>query len=770
MNQQSESQAYAHAELLRVTLDSIGDAVITTDTSGNITSLNPTAQSLTGWRLEETAGRPLETSLHAVHEITREAVENPATRSLRGGVTVGLPRHTLLIARDGTERPIDGSAAPVRNEAGEVAGVVLVFRDATEDREQVQRVQDALDYAENILATGREPLLVLDRDLRVITANRSFYRVFQVTAEETEHRPVYELGDGQWDIPQLRTLVGNSSPAEVGFDDLKVAYDFPTIGRRVMLLNVRRLVSGRDQTEHILLAIQDVTERERALGALADSELKYRRLFEAAEDGILILDATTGQINEANPFIQDILGRSREDLLGMRLWEIGSFANIAENEAKFVELRQRGHVRYDHLPIETEAGRVTEVEFVSNVYEVDGRQVIQCNIRDISERRKLERETERQAQELAELGRRKDEFLAMLSHELRNPLAPITSAVRLLRMQTIENAAQRQAREVIERQVAQLVHLVNDLLEISRIATGRIQLQLERIDLRLIVERGVEATAHEIERRRHELRISVPAVPVWVNGDPVRLEEVVVNLLANAAKYTDDGGQISITVQQQGDLVTMRVQDTGVGIAPELLPHIFELFTQGEHSLARSEGGLGVGLALVKQLTEMHGGSVDVHDAPGRGSEFVVRLPAVHAEDPQPPPAEAQTAGLHGRPLRILVVDDNEDMARLLQLLIEEDGHATRLAFDGQAALVAAVEFRPDVVLLDIGLPGWDGYEVARRIRREPTLANVTLVAITGYGRESDRAQARDAGFDHFIVKPPDFDRLQEIFAAIASR
>lgn len=775
---QLDSQFRARAELLRVTLNSIGDAVITTDTSGNVTSLNPTAQSLTGWRSEEAAGQPLETVFRIVNEETRAAVENPARRALRDGVTVGLANHTLLIARDGAERAIDDSAAPVRNEAGEVAGVVLVFRDVTERREQERRVQDALDYAESILATMREPLLVLDQDLRVMTANRSFYRVFQVTPRETEQRLIFELGDGQWDIPQLRGLLRGVLRDGIDIEGLEVTHDFPAIGRKVMLLNVRRIVSAHGQTERILLAIEDVTERHEALQSLEDSELKFRRLFEAAQDGILILDATSGQITEANPFILDILGRSRDDVLGKRLWEIGSFANIAENEAKFAELREQGHVRYDHLPLETEAGRQTEVEFVSNVYDAGDRQVIQCNIRDISDRRNLERETARQAQELAELDHRKDEFLAMLSHELRNPLAPITSAVRLLRMQTMENAAQRQAREVIERQAGQLTHLVDDLLEISRITTGRIQLRPERIDLRLIIERGVEATAHEIEQRRHELRVFVPTAPVWVDGDPVRLEEIVVNLLTNAAKYTDDEGQISLVAEQQGDVLTMRVRDSGIGIDPELLPHIFDLFAQGARSLARSEGGLGIGLALVKQITEMHGGSVHVQAAPGRGSEFVVRLPAARAAG-RPPQftdgttdgtTNGATAALRGRSLRVLVVDDSADMARMFQLLIEDDGHRVRTASDGHAALSAALDFHPDVALLDIGLPGWDGYEVARRMREEPTLADISLVAITGYGRDSDRAQARDAGFNHFIVKPPDFEQLREIFATIGSK
>lgn len=763
---ESESELRARAELLRITLDSIGDAVITTDNQGDVTSLNATAQTLTGWSPGEAVGQPLDSVFTIVNEETREVVESPATRALHDGVAVNLTDHTVLIAKDGTERTIDDSAAPVQNEAGEVSGVVLIFRDVSERREQERGLRAALEYAESILATVREPLLVLDRGLRVMTANRSFYEVFQATPVDTVGHLIYELGNGQWDIPQLRRHLEDSS-TEMDSDDIEVVHDFPAMGRRAMRLNVRRLVSDRDHAQRTLVAIEDITARKYAAEAISASELKYRRLFEAALDGILILESTSGRIIDANPYVLRILGRSLDELLGLRLWEIGSLANIAENEARFEELRRQGHVRYDHLPLETEEGVQTEVEFVSNVYEVDGYEVIQCNIRDITDRRRLERETERQAQELADLDRRKDEFLAMLSHELRNPLAPITSAVRILGRQPVENVAQREAREVIERQSAQLTHIVDDLLEISRITTGRIRLRMERVDLRVIIERGLEATRHEVERRHHIVHTAVPATPVWVDGDPVRLEEVIVNIIANAVKYTDDGGHISLSAEQDAGVVTVRIQDDGIGVSADLRPHIFELFTQGERSLARSEGGLGIGLALVKQLTEMHSGSVTLSESSGRGSEFVVTLPVAAGAVPPVPSSPVPGTVAPAAALRVLLVDDNVDMVRVFQLLVEEDGHHVEVAYDGQSALATALRFRPDVALLDIGLPGWDGYEVARRIRAEPTLSGMALVAITGYGRDSDREQARTAGFDYFVVKPPDFERLQDIFATI---
>ena len=270
--------------------------------------------------------------------------------------------------------------------------------------------------------------------------------------------------------------------------------------------------------------------------------------------------------------------------------------------------KTNGYIRYEHLPLETNRGLRVEVEVVANAYREDHHKVIQCNIRDITERSRLEKQMQEQAAALADLHRRKDEFLAMLSHELRNPLAPITNAVQLLRLQKNEDKLQHQACTIIERQVGQLTRLVDDLLEVSRITTGKIHLQQERVALNGIVERAVETTRPLMDQRRHELTVSLSPQPIWLYADAARLEQVVVNLLTNAAKYTADGGHISLAVQQEGDEAVLRVRDTGVGIAPELLPHIFDLFTQAERSLDRSQGGLGIGLCLVQRLVEMHGG------------------------------------------------------------------------------------------------------------------------------------------------------------------
>ena len=400
---------------------------------------------------------------------------------------------------------------------------------------------------------------------------------------------------------------------------------------------------------------------------------------------------------------------------------------------------------------------------------------------------------------LRETDRRKDEFLAMLGHELRNPLAPIINSVQLLSLQKNEGKIQQQARTIIERQVGQLTRLVDDLLEVSRITTGKIRLQQKQTALNDIVERAVESVRPLMSQRGHELTVPPSLLPpIWVNADAVRLEQVIVNLLTNAAKYTADGGRISVTVQQEGDKAVLRVRDSGVGIAPELLPHVFDLFTQAERSLDRSQGGLGIGLCLVQRLVEMHGGRVDVSSTVGQGSEFVVRLPvmatSIETAEPTgrslresaggltPPRSEIENVGgltpsrseienvdPTRRSLRVLVVDDNVDAALSLQLLLTTAGHDVWTAYTGPTALQAVLDFKPNVMLLDLGLPGLDGYEVAKRLRHQPDLSHVVLVAMTGYGQDSDRKRSLAAGFNHHLVKPANFEEVIQILATVSA-
>ncbi len=389
---------------------------------------------------------------------------------------------------------------------------------------------------------------------------------------------------------------------------------------------------------------------------------------------------------------------------------------------------------------------------------------------DISERKSLEKALQERAARLAEADRRKDEFLAMLAHELRNPLAPVRNALHILGLPGVEAAAAAQAREMVQRQVQNMVRLVDDLLDVSRITRGKIRLRAEPVDLAVVVGRAVESARPLIDANRHTLTVSLPDEPLPLTADPTRLEQVFANLLNNAAKYTERGGAIRLEAERQGGEVVVRVRDTGFGIPPQVLPHVFDLFTQADRTLDRAQGGLGIGLTLVKRLVEMHRGSVAAHsEGAGKGSEFVVRLPlaarAVGREGSRGrEPAAAAPAG-PGH-CRVLVVDDNKDAADSLAMLLRVWGHEVRTSHDGQSALKAARSYRPDIVLLDIGLPGLDGYEVAAELRKEFGEGEMLLVALTGYGQDEDRSRSARAGFNQHWVKPVDPEALQALLAA----
>ena len=537
--------------------------------------------------------------------------------------------------------------------------------------------------------------------------------------------------------------------------------------------HISRGVPMRDESGKIIIWIganTDIHDIKLAEMALMDSESRYRRLFETAKDGILLLDTESGRITDANPFMSELLGYSHQHFLGKELWEIGLFSDKSANEAAVRTLQTSGYIRYEHLPLETNIGQKVEVEIVANAYHEDDHKVIQCNIRDITERSRMEIQMREQAVTLEDLHRRKDEFLAMLSHELRNPLSPIASALQLLSLQKNEDQLQQKARTIIERQVGQLTRLIDDLLEVSRITTGRIHLQQEPVALNGIVEHAIETVRPLIVRHQHALTVSLSKEPIWLFADAARLEQVVVNLLTNAAKYTHDSGQIWLTVQQDGDECELRVRDNGVGIAPETLPHVFDLFTQAERSLDRSQGGLGIGLALVQRIVEMHKGRVEAFSTLGQGTEFVVHLPVMTPSANQTTVLENENIQKNEHSLRVMVVDDNEDAAQMLGMLLLSSGHEVLTVHDGPSTLTAAQDFLPDVVLLDIGLPGMDGFEVAKKMREQVTFKDVVLIAMTGYGQVSDRQRSKEAGFDHHLVKPPDFKKLQQILEAVSEK
>ena len=357
-------------------------------------------------------------------------------------------------------------------------------------------------------------------------------------------------------------------------------------------------------------------------------------------------------------------------------------------------------------------------------------------------------------QALKEADRKKDEFLATLAHELRNPLAPIRNSLEVLKRAGNDSEVAAQSRGTMERQMSQMVRLVDDLLDVSRISRNRLALRRESVALAEIVSNAVEACRPQIDAARHELQTDLPAQPIHVHADSVRLVQVLGNLLNNACKYTEPGGRIDISARREEGEVIIRVRDNGIGIPPELLPRAFEMFSQLDRTLDRAQGGLGIGLTLVQRLVEMHEGTVTAHsDGPGRGTEFTVRLPALAASPLPRPPAEPNLGSKPGK-RKILVVDDNRDSATTLAMLLKITGNELQTAHDGQEAVAKAEQFQPEVILLDIGMPVMDGYQACRAIRTQPWGQRIKIVALTGWGQDSDRRQTREAGFDAHLVKP----------------
>ena len=512
----------------------------------------------------------------------------------------------------------------------------------------------------------------------------------------------------------------------------------------------------RDATgspKYIVGLVIDVTERKQAetrLGAviasindhLASYDRKWRYTY----------------VNEQGAAI---LGRKREELLGRCIWDL--FPEAVGNQY-YRELQQalaeQRVIRSEHYyaPLDT--------WFENHIYPTpDGVTVFSA---DVTWRKRLEQELRHQNERLAEADRRKDEFLATLAHELRNPLAPVRTGLQILKTPGLDETVARRTREIIDRQIHQLVRLVDDLLDVSRVMRGKIDLRRERVDLVDIVARAIETAHPLLEAHGHELEVVQPPEPLTLDADPVRLVQVVGNLLTNAAKYTDQRGRIRVTAGRDGDFAVLSVQDTGIGIPPDLLPRVFELFVQADHSTNRAHGGLGVGLTLVRNLVEMHGGRVEAESAGvGFGSTFTVRLPlGTSGAPPHHAPDAATRAPATVVPRKVLIVDDNADAAESLAALLTLAGHDVRAVQDGTAALASALKDPPEVALLDLGMPSMDGFELARRFRSDPKLAGVRLVALTGWGQDEDRRRTRAAGFDAHLVKPIEIEALADLIEA----
>ncbi len=776
----AERRAGEQRELLEVTLHSIGDAVITTDLQGRVASMNAVAEALTGWGPADAVGKPLDTVFRIVSEGTRRPVESPATKALREGVVVGLANHTLLVRKDGSECPIDDSAAPIRDEYGIVSGCVLTFRDVTAQRrvehERASQLLTARLLA-SIIESSDDAIIGKSLDGVIQSWNAGAERLFGYNAAEAVGRHISLV------IPPDRLAEEDHIIASLKEGRRIEHFETERVRRDGRLILVSLTISPiKDEAGVVVGAskiVRDVTrhregeQRERQLLAeAAAANAKFRAFFDqgAFFAGIMDLDGT---LVEANRLSWEACGYTPEQVVGKPFWQGPWWAPSRELSAAIEAATRQaaaGQMFRAEMPYFVADGTERVVDFtIQPIRDEIGRVVALTPIgvditerkRAEAERKRLEDSLKRLALDLSEADRRKNEFLAMLAHELRNPLAPISNTIRALHVVGSDGEALRSASEMLQRQVGQMSRLIDDLLDISRITRGKIELRKQRIDLAAIVQQAVEAVRDLYRSMEHELTVTLPPQPVQLHADPARLAQVVGNLLSNAGKFTDNGGHIWLTVRQDGEHAEIAVRDTGIGIAAEHHARLFDMFEQVDTSLERSQGGLGIGLTLVRTLVELHGGSVGVHsDGLGRGSEFTVRLPVLvdATEDVSPAPAAVEQAPAPGR--RVLIVDDSEDGAESLAMLLQFGGHETYKAHDGLAAIEAARRLRPDVVLLDIGLPGLNGYEVCSRIRQEPWGKRATLVALTGWGQDEDRDRSREAGFDAHMVKPVDFDAL----------
>jgi PAS domain S-box-containing protein len=927
-------------ERLRVTLASIGDAVITADVQGCIAYQNAVAESLTGWTQDEAVGKPLDAVFNIVNEKTRQGVENPAKRALREGASVGLANDTVLIRKDGTERPIDDSAAPIRDGEGRVIGCVLVFRDITARRRAEQQLANEKARIESIVNHAIDGIIAIDENGTVEAFNPAAEKLFGYLAEEVIAQNVKMLmpepfhsehdgflanyrGTGQAKIIGLgREVDGRRKDGTTFPMDLAVSEFW--LGNRRCFTGIVRDITERKQAEEEVRSateqLQIVTESLPTTAARCSRDLKYlwvnnacAEYFGLPREGIVgrpvidvigpalfeqlrpyldqvlrgerasyerqvdsrglgdrwiqaiytptfdaegkpdgyvavSLDVTERKLGEErlraseqrlaaeveamtrlhalstrlqsaddlssalNDLLENAIVASRADFGNIQLYNpqmraleivaqrgfgpefLDHFRTVlVEDGSACAQAMQKGDriiiedvsvaaAFEPHRPVAAAAGfRAVQstpmqnrggavIGMLSTHLRAPGRpserdeQLLDLYARlaaDLIERLRMERA-------LKEADRKKDEFLATLAHELRNPLAPLQNALELLRRSDDNKKLIDQARSIMERQVSQMVRLVDDVLDISRITKGKLHVRKECVELADVLNVAIETVRPLIGALAHELTVTTPPDPVHVQADPARLAQVFVNLLHNAAKYTEKAGHIWLSAERRGNEAVVSVRDTGIGIPAEHLPRLFTMFSQVTSALERSQGGLGIGLSLVKGLVELHGGSIEARSGgPGKGSELTVRLPIVDVpiEAPLRPGDEERTPS--ERRFRILVVDDLRDAADSMAMMLKMAGHETRTAYDGLEAIQSAAAFQPNVILLDVGLPKMNGYEAARHIREQPWGGNVTLVALTGWGQEEDKRRAQEAGFDHHLTKPVKPADLQELLEGI---
>ena len=785
-------------EMLRITLASIGDGVIATDPEGHITFLNAVAAQHTGWSLEEARGKPIVDVFHIVNEQTREKVENPCEKVLRTGKIVGLANHTILISKDGSERPIEDSAAPIIDSAGRIYGMVLVFTDATFQR----RTQNALQQIAAIVEHSDDAVISKNRQGIITSWNAAAEKLYGFTASEAVGKHISlivpeeqrdelvvimerlwrgELID-HWDTIRMRKD-GSLVDVSLRISPIRDAY-----GEVIGASKVARDVSQRKRNEQSLQFLADASaslaaliDRDSALQQAAASMVPFFAdwcvVYALRTDGTIGNPASAHRDPAKQQLLSEFLAEYPVDWespsVTVRAWRTGHTQFIPRlTDEQLQKLGQNDHLMKSlwtlnprsviSVPMKIRERTIGVISFVQSdsgqIYEESDVPLAE----DLARRVATALDNAQLLNSIRESERQKDEFLAMLAHELRNPLAAIRYAADAARLPDSE--APSEMLDVIDRQANNLTRLIDSLLDISRISQEKIQLRREPIDAVAIIERAVAALQPLIEEKGDRLVVEIADEPLPLFVDATRTEQILANLLTNAAKYSPDGSEITLKAHASEGEVVVQVIDHGIGISAEMLPRVFDLFAQADHTLDRSQGGLGIGLTVVRKLTEMHGGTVSVHsDGVGQGSTFTVRLPL--SEPAEPASSAADDLQTPHPALNVLVVDDNRDTAQAEAMLLKMHGHQVTLAHDGRSALELFEEIKPDAVLLDIGLPVINGYDVAAKLR-ERGYANTLLIAVSGYGQTEDRERSKRSGFNHHLVKPVDVRELLAILHA----
>lgn len=780
-----KQRARQEAEQFRLLVQGTKDyAIFMLDSKGRIVTWNAGAERLKGYRADEIVGQ------HFSRFYPQEALDR------------GWPAHELKVAaaegrfedegwrvrKDGTQFWANVVVTALKNDRGELLGFSKVTRDLTERKqaeesarrlvaettarrvaeENARLIQEQRERLHVTLASIGDAVISTDAQGRVDFLNPVAESLLEWTSQEASGR----------DLSEVFHIVNEQTRQPVENPALRALREGIIVGlanHTVLISKSGRELPIDDSAAPIrtadgkvfgsVLVFRDITERYRKEAELRAAERRFQAVFNQQFQFMAILDCE-GAVVDANETCFKATGVTRDQVLGRLLWETPWFDRIPEVPSKWksivAQTASGAAPISSEMPYALSDGRVRLAATVTSGL-TDGGQVVNLIVegRDVTEKKAQE-------QALLDNDRRKDEFLATLAHELRNPMAPIRNSLQILKMPRIDPDIAQQTREVMERQVHHLVRLVDDLLDVSRVMRGKIELRREPVELATVIARAVETAKPLIEVQGHALDIAVPNESLLLDADPVRLAQIVGNLLTNSAKYTDANGRIWLTARREGDRAILSVRDTGIGIAADMLPHVFELFVQADHASTKAQGGLGIGLTLVKNLVEMHGGSVEAHSPGlGQGSEFIVRLPLIAkgTQSAGATPFKPSHPAVPSSGLRLLVVDDNRDAAVSLSMLLRLQGHDVRIAHDGPTALEIARQSRPDVIFLDLGMPGMDGYEVARRLRQQPGLEKVVLAALTGWGQHEDRRRTAEAGFDHHLVKPPEPKLIESLLS-----